>query len=244
VWLGGVLALAVSARAEAQAPEKLKWPVQALFLQDVAQVQEAGKVQAQAALQARDTSEGLQLEAPFEAALGLGRRFQLTSALHWERARDAGELQRGVSAVEVGATYGLIDSAARGFALSSGLEAEFSRAAFSDSQWTLSARFLAFQQLGWLGLSAEVAPGLSHARKESVQPRAGLGLGVVLGSGWICPVAEAYAELEEERTLEFSGGVKVKPGRAVELGAGALIGRHGEEGVLGALASILISYPP
>ncbi|WP_143076098.1 hypothetical protein [Stigmatella erecta] len=239
-----MLALAVGARAEAQAPEPLDWPVQAFFLHDVAQVQEAGEVQVQAAFQARDTPEGMQLEVPLEAELGLGRQLQLSGALHWERARDMGELQRGFSSVEVGATYGLVDSAARGLALASGLEASFSRAAFSDNQWTLAARFLAFQQVGWLGLSADLEPGVAHSRHQPLKPRAELGLGVVLGSGWICPTGEVHAELEAERTLEFSGGVKVKPGPAVELGAGALIGKHGAENILGALASIVISYPP
>ncbi|SEM71042.1 hypothetical protein SAMN05444354_121103 [Stigmatella aurantiaca] len=239
-----MLALAVSASAEAQEPDTLPWPVQALFLQDVAQVQEAGAVQAQAAFQARDTPGGTYLEVPFEAEFGLGHHLQLTSALHWEREPTEEALQRGISSVAVGATYGLIDSAARGLALSSGLEASFSRAAFSDNQWTLAARFLAFQQVGWLGLSADLEPGVAHARHQPLKPRAELGLGVVLGSGWICPVGEVHAELEAERTLELSGGVKVKPGPAVELGAGALIGKHGTENILGALASIVISYPP
>ncbi|MFL5354350.1 hypothetical protein [Archangium sp.] len=239
--MGVVLALSSVASAEGQEEsERFEWPVQSFFLSDVPQVQEPGAVQARASFHLRDTPDGTQLEAPFEGEVGVGRRLQLASEVEWSRERDEGELSRGLSQVEVGALYRLAESADTGFSLSTGLSGEVSRAEFSDDRWGLSARLLAFKQVGPLGLNAVVRPGFARTRQGEWEPRAALGMGVAVGSGLLVPLGEVRAELGDEDSIEAVGGLKVKPVKAVELGAGALVGRRDGDGVWGATTMLLI----
>lgn len=239
--MGVVLALSSVASAEGQEEsERFDWPVQSFFLSDVPQVQEPGAVQARASFHLRDTPEGVQLEAPLEGEVGVGRRLQLSSEVEWSRERDEGELSRGLSQVEVGARYRLVESADSGFSLSTGLAGEVSRAGFSDDRWGLSARLLAFKKVGPLGLNAVVRPGFAHTRQGEWEPRAALGMGVAVGSGLLVPLGEVRAELGDEDAFEAVGGLKVKPGEVVELGAGALVGRRDGDGVWGATTMLLI----
>ncbi|WP_375765601.1 hypothetical protein NR798_28265 [Archangium gephyra] len=241
VVVGVVLAVASAASAAGQEePERFEWPIQSFFLSDVPQVQEPGAVQAQATFHLRDTPEGTQFEAPLEGEVGVSRRLQLSSEVEWSREWEQGELSRGVSQVEVGARYRLLESAGTGFSLSTGLAGEVSRADFSDDRWGFSAPLLAFKKVGPLGLNAVVRPGFAYTRRDELEPRVALGMGVAVGSRLVVPMGEVRAELGEEDAFEAVGGLKVKPGKVVELGAGALVGRRGGDGVWGATTTLLI----
>jgi hypothetical protein len=241
---GGLVACGVLitplAGAEEAKPEQFDWPVQSLFLADVPQIQDHGAVQGRAGFHMRNTSEGTQLEMPLELEVGLGHRFQLASELDWSRERDADELSRGLSGVSVGVHYKLRESADTGFAMVAGLDGEFTRSEFGGDPRALYGRFLAFKQAGVLGLNATLRPGFAYSQEHQLEPRAELGLGATFGSGTVVPMTEVLAELGDERAVEASGGLKVKLGQAVELGAGALVGRRDGEGIFGATTSLLI----
>ena len=236
----GVLFASLAGAAEEAAPEKFDWPVEAFMLSDVPQIQEPGAVQTQASFRLRSTPDGAQIDAPLQGEVGIGRRLQLESEVEWSREREANELDRGVSEVGVGLHLGLMESADAGFSLSSGLEGELARPEFSDDQWSLHGRLLAFKQVGALGLNAVLRPGFAYTRQEQLEPRAELGLGAAWGSGTLVPMGEVHAELGDESAVDAVGGLKLKPGKVVEIGAGALIGRRGGDGVYGATTSLII----
>jgi hypothetical protein len=236
----GVLISSLAWAAEETDPEQFDWPVEAFMLSDVPQIQEHAEVQTQASFHLRSSSEGTQIAAPLQGEVGLGHRLQLDSEVEWSREHEASTLERGVSEVGVGVLLGLFESADTGFSLSSGLDGELARPEFSDDQWALYGRLLAFKRVGALGLNADVRPGFAYTRQAQVEPRANFGLGAVWGSGTLVPMGEVHAELGDESGIDAIGGLKLKPGKVVEIGAGALIGRHGGEGVYGATTSILI----
>lgn len=236
----GVLFASLAGAAEETEAEQFDWPVQAFLLSDVPQIQEPGAVQTQASLRLRSTSDGAQIDAPFQGEVGLGHRLQLESEVEWSREREARTLDRGVSQVGVGLHVGLLESADSGFSLSSGLDGELSRPEFSDDQWALYGRLLAFKRVGALGLNAVLRPGFAQTRQQQLEPRAELGLGAAWGSGVLVPMGEVHAELGDENALDAVGGLKLKPWKVVELGAGALVGRRGGEGVYGATTSLIL----
>jgi hypothetical protein len=121
-----------------------------------------------------------------------------------------------------------------------GLDGEIARPEFSDDQWALYGRLLAFQQVGAWGLSAVVRPGFAHTQQGEWEPRAHFGLGVAWGSRAIVPTGEVRLELGDERSLEGVVGLKLKPGKEVELGVGALVGRSEGDTVYGATTSLII----
>lgn len=234
----GVLASATASAGEAA--EEFDWPVQSFFLSDVPQIQEPGAVQARAAFHLRSTPDGTQVAAPIEGELGVGRRFQLASEVQWNREYEQSQLERGVSEVAVGVRYGLLESADSGLAVSSGLDGQVARPEFSDDQWAVYGRLLAFKQVGALGLNAVIRPGFAHTRQGELEPRAHFGLGVALGSRTLVPTGEVRAELGDERSFEAVGGLKIKPAKVVELGAGALLGQRDGDAVYGATTSLII----
>jgi hypothetical protein len=236
----GVLISSLAWASEQKDPEQIDWPVQSLFLSDVPQIQEPGAVQGHASFRLRSTPEGAQIDAPLQGEVGLGRRLQLESEVQWSRERQEGALDRGVSEVGIGMHYGLMESSETGFALTSGLEGELARPEFSDDQWALHGQLLAFKQVGALGLNATLRPGFAYTRQEQLEPRAELGLGAAWGSGKFVPTGEVHAELGDETAFDAVGGFKFKPGQVVELGAGALVGRRGGDGVYGATTSLII----
>lgn len=236
----GVLFASLAGAAEDTEAEQFDWPVQAFLLSDVPQIQEPGAVQTQASLHLRSTSDGAQIDAPFQGEVGLGHRLQLESEVEWSREHEARTLDRGVSQVGVGLHVGLLESADSGFSLSSGLDGELARPEFSDDQWALYGRLLAFKRVGALGLNAVLRPGFAQTRQQQLEPRAELGLGAVWGSGVLVPMGEVHAELGDENALDAVGGLKLKPWKVIELGAGALVGRRGGEGVYGATTSLIL----
>lgn len=236
----GVLAASAAGASEDEGPEGFDWPVEAFFLSDIPQIQEPGVIQAQAALLLRNGSGTSQLDASLQGEVGLGYRLQLESEVAWSREHASDTVERGLSEVSVGALLGLHESADTGLSLSSGLEAELARPEFEDDRWGLFARLLAFKQLGVLGLNAELRPGFAYTRQHEYEPRVELGLAACWGSAMFVPTVEVRAELADEASLEAVGGVKFKPVEAVELGAGALVGPHGDTTVYGATVSLLI----
>lgn len=204
------------------------------------QIQEPGAVQGQASFRLRSTPRGTQIDAPLQGEVGLGRRLELESEVEWSRERQAGSVDRGVSEVGVGVNVGLLESAEAGFSLSSGLDGELARPEFSDDQWALHGQLLAFKQVGVLGLNAFLRPGFAYTRQNALEPRAELGFGAAWGSGTVVPTGEVHAELGDESSFDAVGGLKIKPGQVVEIGAGALLGQRGGDGVYGATTSFII----
>lgn len=240
VGVCGVLAASAAGASEDQAPEEFDWPVEAFFLSDIPQIQEPGVVQTQAAFQLRNGSDTSQFDASLQGEVGIGHKLQLESEVEWSREHQSDTIERGLSEVSVGALLGLHESADTGFSLSSGLKAQLARPAFSDDRWAISARLLAFKQLGALGLNAELMPGFAYTRQHDYEPRVELGLAASWGSALFVPTVEVRAELADEAALEAVAGVKFKPTEAVELGAGALLGPHEDTTVYGAALSLLI----
>jgi hypothetical protein len=236
----GVLISSLAWAAENGDAEEFYWPVQSLFLSDVPQIQEPGSVQGQASFRLRSTPRGTQIDAPFQGEVGLGRRLQLESEVEWSRERQASSVDRGVSEVGVGVSFGLMESADAGFALSTGLDGEMARPEFSDDQWALHGQLLAFKQMGGVGLSAILRPGFAYTRQDQFEPRAELGVGAAWGFGTLVPTGELHAELGDENAFDAVGGFKVKPAQVVEFGAGVLIGQREGDGVYGVTTSLII----
>lgn len=232
-----------TARADDSKKDEMDWPVQSLFLGDVAQVQSLGEVQTQAGVSLRRSNGENEWEAPATVEVGVLPRLELDAEVPWMSQREQGTTSRGLENVQLSTEYRILSSPDSKTALAAGFGVEIPTGSsqVEDNSWTFRPSLRAFKKVGALGLNASILPALARDREtHDYAPQGELSAGVTVGSGPVLPTLEAFGELGNDTAAEGVAGLRFKPTKMVEFGVGALGGVRNGDPVYGGTTNLLL----
>lgn len=227
--------------SDVEKPDDVSPPIQTYFIGEVPQVQKPLEFQGTARARLYGTEQGPELQLPLQVDVGVAPRLELEATVPIETQQSLQGVSRGVSNVEVGVGYELMNSKERSLIVTTGVDALLPAPTsdLAEQSYGVRARVAAYRRLGAVAVTGSVAPMLVREQGGGTSPRAELGIGAMLGQGFVVPTAEVRSELGAERDLEASAGVQLRPTERFHLGLGLIGGFHDNDLVYGGASTLM-----